>query len=126
MYIILLFRLPTPDKHNIHPYLTGCSLVYSDQIGNFVSAYADNGRALAEGNDGEDWLDDQNLCAQMCIPHLVSRPAIWGVKKFSSLKLDEGTCEENGYNEHIADKTFHEYTVVFEVQLFTSSNNDDN
>lgn len=126
MYLLVLFRVPSPDKHNVYPYLTGCSLVYSDQIGEFVNAYANangGGRSLGEDN-GEDYFDGDNMCAQMCIPHLVYRPAVWGARKFASVPLETGTCEENGYDEHIADKTFNEYSVVFEVQVFTSSNGD--
>jgi len=129
-YILLLLRVPSPDKSNVYPYLTGCGLVYSNQIGDFVNAYAgnanNNGRSLGEeGNGGEDYFDGSNMCAQMCIPHLVYGPALWGVQKFASVPLVQGTCEENGYQEHIADKTFNEFTVTFEVQLFTASNDDD-
>jgi len=126
-YILVLLRVPSPEKHNMYPYLTGCGLVYSDRIGDFVNAYANNanndGRSLGEDDDGgEDYFDGQNMCAQMCLPHLVYRPALWGAQKFASLPLAEGTCEENGYEEHIADKTFHEFTLTFEVQLYTASN----
>jgi len=127
MYLLILFRVPSPDKQNMYPYLTGCGLVYSDQVGDFVDAYANDangGRALQDDN-GEDWFDGQNMCAQMCIPHLVYWPALWGAQKFASVPLIGGTCEDNGYDAHIADKTFHEYSVVFEVQLFTASNSDE-
>jgi hypothetical protein len=125
LYLLLIFHVPSPDKLNLYPYLTGCNLVYSDQIGDLISAYtsANNGRAL-EGSDGEDWFDGQSMCAQMCLPHLVYRPALWGVEKFASVPLERGTCEDNGYVTHVADKTFSEFTVVFEVQLFTASDDD--
>lgn len=123
MYLLVLFRVPRPDELNVHPYLTGCGLVYSDSVGSFVNAYANGGgRSLQEGGD---YFEGDNLCAQMCIPHLVLRPALWGAKKFAAVPLVQGTCENNGYETHIADKTFNEYSVVFEVQLFTSSNGDD-
>jgi membrane associated rhomboid family serine protease len=120
LYLLIVFRVPSPDERNVHPYLTGCNLVYSDQIGEFVEKYANgyNGRML-QGND--DVFDGQNLCAQLCIPHLVHRPLIWGVRKLGLVAVEEGTCEENGYDEHIADKTVREYTITFEVQVFTQS-----
>jgi hypothetical protein len=120
LYILLLFRVPSPDKKNMYPYLTGCSLVYSDQIGDFIGNYASSygGRSL-EGN--QDLSDGQNLCAQLCVPHLVYRPLVWGVRKLGLVALEEGTCEENGYDEHIADKTVREYTVTLEVQVFSNS-----
>jgi hypothetical protein len=111
MYILLFFRVPSPDKNNIYAYRTGCNLVYSDQIEDFVNAYANGGgRVLEEGNE----ID--GMCAQMCIPHLFYRPALWGSR---FIHLEKGTCEDNGYSTHIADKTFQKYSVVFEVQLFT-------
>jgi hypothetical protein len=33
MYLLILFRVPSPPEQNVYPYLTGCNLVYSDQIG---------------------------------------------------------------------------------------------
>ena len=120
MYLLILFRIPSPDKKNVYPYLTGCNLIYSDQIGDFVKQYASNygGRDL-EGND--DLFDGQNMCAQLCVPHLVYRPLVWGVRQFGLIALEEGTCEENGYYEHVADKTVREYTVTLEVQVFAQS-----
>jgi hypothetical protein len=116
IYLLILFRVPSPPEQNLYPYLTGCNLVYSDQIGEFVEKYA-NGCGRLEGND--DVFNGQNLCAQLCIPHLVHRPLIWGVRKFGLIAVEEGTCEENGYDEHIVDKTVREYTVTLEVQVFT-------
>jgi hypothetical protein len=119
-FILLLCRVTSPEEQNLHPYFTGCNLVYSDQIGDFVTAYvADNGdgRAL-EGDDGSVY------CAELCIPHLLYRPVVWGAPKFSSISLARGTCRDNGYEQHVADHTLHEYTVTFEVLLYTSSNGD--
>ncbi|KAL7516842.1 hypothetical protein ACHAWX_001820 [Stephanocyclus meneghinianus] len=120
LYILLLFRVPSPDKKNMYPYLTGCSLVYSDQIGDFIGNYASNygGRSL---EDNQNLHDGQSLCAQLCVPHLVYRPLVWGVRKLGLFALEEGTCEENGYDEHIADKTVREYNVTLEVQVFSHS-----
>jgi hypothetical protein len=120
MSLLILFRVPSPNKRNVYPYLTGCNLVYSDQIGDFVQNYASNyaGRRLEEGNNN---LFGQDMCAQLCVPHLVHRPLVWGVNKFGLMDVKEGTCEENGYDVHVVDKTVREYTVTLEVQVFTQS-----
>lgn len=121
MYLLILFGVPSPDHRNVYPYLTGCNLVYSDQIGNFIEQYANGhgGGRMLEGND--DYFNGQNMCAQLCVPHLVHRPLIWGVRKLGLIEVEMGTCEDNGYDEHVADKTIREYTVTLEVQVFTQS-----
>jgi hypothetical protein len=113
LYLLLLFRVPSPDNENIYAYRTGCNLVYSDQIEDFVNAYVNVG-----GRDLEEGDDISGVCAQMCIPHLVYRPALWGAR---SIHLEKGSCEDNGYSTHVADKTFQKYSVVLEVQLFTAA-----
>jgi hypothetical protein len=121
MYIILLLRVPSPDKHNLYPYQTGCRLVYSDQVGDIVNSYANGGRRVLE----EDGFNGESVCAQTCIPHLVYRLSLWGTRQFAPFSVKKGTCEDNGYDAHIADKTFQVYSVVFEVQLFTTSLNNE-
>lgn len=111
LYLLLLFRVPSPDKENIYAYRTGCNLVYSDQIEDFVNAYVNVG-----GTDLEERDDISGMCAQMCIPHLVYRPALLGAR---FIHLEKGTCDDNGYSTHVADKTFQKYSVLLEVQLFT-------
>ena len=126
MYLLLLFRVPSPDKQKAyHPYLTGCGLVFSDQIGDAANAYANNdgGRSLA-GNEEGDWFDAEDMCAQLCVPHVVLRPALWGIQKFASVPVKRGTCKANGYDEHVADHTIREFTVTLEVMLYTTSNED--
>ncbi len=118
LYILLMFGVPSPDRKNIHPYLTGCNLIYADQLDDFIGEYVSNDgkRGL---QDDQDMFNGQNVCAQLCVPHLVSRPLVWGVHKLGLIALKEGTCEQNGYEEHVADKTVEEYTVTLEVQVFT-------
>jgi hypothetical protein len=111
LYLLLLFRVRSPDKENIYAYRTGCNLVYSDQIEDFVNAYVNVG-----GTDLEERDDISGMCAQMCIPHLVYRPALLGAR---FIHLEKGTCDDNGYSTHVADKTFQKYSVLLEVQLFT-------
>lgn len=127
VYLFIIFRIPTPDVHNIYPYLTGCNLVYSDQVGDIVNSFSGGGESRKLEENGDDMFDGDRICAQMCIPHIVYRPALWGINRFDSLPiLEKGACEENGYESHIADKTFNEYSFSLEVQIFTSSSNEDN
>jgi hypothetical protein len=113
MYLLVLFRVPSPDKDNINAYRTGCNLAYSDQIENFVNAYAsDGGRDLEEAGNEID-----GLCAQLCIPHLIYRPALRGAL---FVHVAKGGCQDNSYSTHVADKTFQKYSVVLEVNLFTA------
>lgn len=114
MYILLLLRVPSPDTRYLYPYQTGCGLVYSDEVGGIVEAYASSDRRVLEGDF---------ICAQTCIPHLVCRLSLWGANQFSPFSVKKGTCDEHGYDAHIADKTFRKYSVIFEVQLFSTSAN---
>ena len=69
LYTVILFRVPAPAASGLHPSLTGCRLVYADQIDDIAKAYSGgNG-----GGDGEDWFDGQSLCAQLCLPHIGTR-----------------------------------------------------
>ncbi len=92
-----------------------------------MSAYAgdmngDRERRLEEV--GDDWMNGENLCAQLCVPHIAYRPAVWGVGQFSPISIEAGSCEENGYDVHVADKTFRELTITLEVQLFTAADSE--
>jgi hypothetical protein len=112
MYILLVLRVPAPDTRYLYPYQTGCGLVYSDKVGDIVDAYVGGARRV---------LEIDNTCAQTCIPHLVYRLSLWGADQLSPFTVKKGTCEDNGYDTRVADKTFQKYSVVFEVQLFSTS-----
>jgi len=123
LYTVILFRVPAPATSGLHPSLAGCRLVYADQIDDIARAYSgSNGGGERFLEDGEDWFDGQSLCAQLCLPHIVYRPALWGVNQFSNIPLHPGTCDEAGYQEYIASKTLKEFTMTFEVELFSVSN----
>lgn len=115
MYILLVLRVPAPDTRYLYPYQTGCGLVYSDKVGDIVDAYVSGARRV---------LEIDNTCAQTCIPHLVYRLSLWGADQLSPFTVKKGTCEDNGYDTRVADKTFQKYSVVFEVQLFSTSTNE--
>jgi len=74
LYTLILFRVPAPATSSLYPSLTGCRLVYADEIDDIASAYSgsnEGGRRFLE--DGEDWFDGQSLCAQLCLPHIGTR-----------------------------------------------------
>jgi membrane associated rhomboid family serine protease len=124
MFLLLLFRLRRPNKLYLQPFYTGCNLQYSDGIDDLAASYYNGG----EGN-GERLLDDedgayQNLCAQFCVPHLASKGVMFGAKRFG-LPITSGTCEGNGFDEHLADKTFKYATYSLDVEIYTQSGYED-
>ena len=59
------------------------------------------------------------MCAQLCLPHLVSRPAIWGANIYDkSLDVQKGQCEDVGYSQHIADKTYAYRKYSVDIELY--------
>ena len=44
------------------------------------------------------------------------------MNQFANIPLHPGTCDEAGYQEYIASKTLKEFTMTFEVELFSASN----
>jgi membrane associated rhomboid family serine protease len=120
MFVILLLRLRRPSKLYLQPFYSGCHLQYSDGI-DFLTANYNSGEG--ERRFAEDG-DYQNLCAQFCVPHLASRLVIVGARRFN-LPITSGTCEANGYDEHLADKTFNYATYSLDVEIYTQSGYED-
>lgn len=120
MFLILLLRLRRPNKLYLQPFYTGCQLQYSDGIDFLGASYnSDEGeRRFVEDRD------NQNLCAQFCVPHLASSGVIFGAQRFN-LPITPGTCEANGYDEHLADKTFNYATYSLDVEIYTQSGYED-
>ena len=120
IFLILLLRLPRPNKLYLQPYYTGCCLQYSDGI-DYLEANFNSGEG--ERRFAEDG-DYQNLCAQFCVPHLASRLVVFGTQRFN-LPITSGTCEANGYDEHLTDKTFNFATYSLDVEIYTKSGYED-
>lgn len=127
LYVIMFLILMLNRSRNIeiyqYPYLTGCDMIYSDEANQFVEEYFENNgggdrRALEENDEG--------LCAQFCVPHLVSIPFSIGANKyFPSSSLNRGLCHRNGFEEHIADTTFTRFTYSLDVSLYTQADQEE-
>ena len=134
MLLLLLFRIRRPNRMYERPFMTSCDLVYTTNVNDIVNGYLgdqfgdDEGgndrfrsRWLEENqaNDDGEAADEEYMCAQVCLPHLVSRPARWGANIYSGdLGVKKGQCEDVGYSEHIADKTFSYKKYSADVELY--------
>jgi Pectinacetylesterase len=137
LFVCLVVRIRRPDRKYEQPFLTGCELVYTSHVDAIVNSYAGgqvanynngdnngNNRNLEEQeNDGEgEEQDEQHMCAQFCVPHLVSRPLIWGANLYTGFDVRRGWCEDFGYSQHIADKTFSYKSYSVDVELYYDDN----
>jgi hypothetical protein len=116
MCLVLLMRLRQPKELYLQPFFTGCDLMYSDDVSFLVEDYYSN-RAL--GNKGDD--RSTSLCAQFCTPHLLTKGVVVGAKRIFEILLTRGSCEDLGFNEHVADKTFKYFSYSIDVELYTAS-----
>jgi len=131
LFLLLLFRVRRPNQMYEQPFMTSCDLVYTTNVNNIVSGYY--GTQFRNNDDdqgGEErfrmrWLEEQEedaaeyMCAQLCLPHLVSRPAIWGANIYDkSLDVQKGQCEDVGYSQHIADKTYAYRKYSVDIELY--------
>eukprot|EP00550_Attheya_septentrionalis_P005273 CAMPEP_0198290366 /NCGR_PEP_ID=MMETSP1449-20131203/8273_1 /TAXON_ID=420275 /ORGANISM="Attheya septentrionalis, Strain CCMP2084" /LENGTH=868 /DNA_ID=CAMNT_0043988871 /DNA_START=282 /DNA_END=2888 /DNA_ORIENTATION=+ len=152
MFLILLLNRQRPNPVYMNSYFTGCELIYSTQVSDVVNNYyaslvdddddyynaanddGGNRRLSGDSSDSSDGDDDagsliyfgNNLCAELCVPHSIYRPAYWGVGTFTDYNFKRGTCEGAGYETHLADKTFKQASYKLDVEVFSSSNYDDN
>lgn len=116
LFVPVVTRLRKPSALYVEPFYTGCDLKYSDQVGEIASQYLDDeGRRLREENDDGNVLD---LCAQFCVPNLLSKAATYGAQKVMNLSVVDGTCEERGYEDHFVDKTFKYSSYSLDVEIF--------
>ena len=125
MAFVIVSRIRSPNKLYLQPFYTGCDLMVVEgedlaaAAGNFYNA--DRRRRLHDQNG----IDD-NMCAQFCVPHLVSRGVTYGAQRLLGLGLVRGTCDMLGYDEYMADKTFKQMSYALDVEIFVQSNDDDN
>ena len=127
LFLVLLLRLRRPNAlYADSPFYTGCDLKYSAALGDISSSYfggeGDRRRWLEEAaNDGDG--DDDGLCAQFCIPHILSRAATFGARSIFSFEIQDGTCPSE--YEHYVDKTFEYFTYSLDVEIFQSNDGND-
>ena len=113
IFFLICLRLRQPEELYLQPFFTGCDLMYSDEVRNIAMDYINNGRALENGDD-----DDNTICAQFCLPHLATRGVIFGAKRIFGLPVSRGSCQTQGYDEHLADKTFKYFSYSLDVEIF--------
>ena len=129
MFILLLFRIRRPIRlYAESPYYTGCDPKFSDSLQDIdASKYFGGGdarflRVLERRRHLEDENED-GLCAQFCIPHLLSRGATLGARAIFSFEMQDGFCPSN--YEHYVDKSFRFSTYTVDVEIFQNANNDE-
>ena len=118
MFLVLLFRIRRPNKLYMEPYYTGCNVMYAagDDVANVMSMYGSSFRRR---------LEDDNICAQFCIPHLASKLTVFGAQRLLSLPLVLGECEDIGYDVHMADKTVQVSGYSLDFEIFTMSESEE-
>jgi len=114
LFILILANVPRPNDIYQHPYLTGCSMMYTPDLDSVQEAFG--GRRKLGDYDG--------LCAQFCVPHLISKPFYWSVSGYTEYGLYQGTCPDMGYTNHVADKTMTFYGYSLDVEGYYLADDD--
>ena len=104
-----------PDALYIEPFYTGCDLYYSTEVTNIASGFY-----VGDGDRRLDDEVDESMCAEFCVPHITSRFVKIGVDKLG-IAVSRGHCEDAGYGEHVADKTFAYMSYSLDVEIYYSS-----
>jgi len=60
----------------------------------------------------------EEACCQVCIPNIATSLASWVIQKVSGYQFYQGTCEQNGYEQHVLDKTLSYWSYQLDVELF--------
>ena len=110
LFLLILLRIRKPNELYLQPFYSGCDLKYTDAAAELADASFDVRRL--------DENADLKICAQFCVPHLVSRWTAMGAKKVFDFPIYDGTCEANGYEDHVADKTFKVLTYSLDVEVY--------
>ena len=113
--VALGVRVGRPSELYMEPFYTACDLYYSTDVANIASAsgFYDGDRRLDEEND-------ESMCAEFCVPRITSRFVQIGVNKLG-IAVDRGQCQDVGYNEHVADKTFAYMSYSLDVEIYYPS-----
>lgn len=109
--VALGFGFNGPNELFMEPFYTGCDLYYSTEVADLASSYSSGG-----GKNTDQRLDD-SMCAQFCIPCVASRFAQLGVNKLG-IAAARGRCQDVGYEEHVADKTFAYLAYSLDVEIY--------
>ena len=122
IFVLVLAGVPNPNELYQYPYLTGCKMMYSTDLGSLAQNFAR--RRL-----GDNFDYDNQGCAQFCVPHLVERPFYYGLKKYADYSgteyaVEYGICEDIGYDDHIADQTFEYLHYPLDVEVYNVAQDD--
>ena len=112
--VVLGLGFNGPNELYMEPFFTGCDIYYSTDAANMASGmYGDGNRRLDEEMD-------ETMCVEFCIPHVASRFVKIGVDKLG-IAVQSGQCQDAGYGEHVADKTFAYMSYSLDVEVYYSS-----
>jgi len=129
-FLILLLMLVKARKPNDvykAPFVTGCQLMYTSDVGIILSSSGyvnENNRERLRLLGNGDW-DYDSMCAQICVPHVAARPVLGFVNNRLPFSVESGTCEENGYSDFIIEKTFNAATYSLDVDVYLQYDDDD-
>jgi membrane associated rhomboid family serine protease len=124
MFLVLLFRLRRPNRLYLQPYYTSCNVMYiaGEDVDTIINTFGSSYRYRYRRRSNQRQLNGYSfeaatLCAEFCIPHLVSRLTVIGAEQLFRLPLTTGVCDDIGYDVHIADKTvvLSGYSLDFEI-----------
>ena len=93
MLLLILCCVPKPDVKYEYPFLTGCTLMYNTEI-------------------------EDGMCAQVCVPNIARLVVLLGAERISGYTFLEGLCEDIGFEEHVADKTFVFMSYAVDVEIY--------
>ena len=113
--VVLGLGFNGPNELYMEAFYTGCELYYSTDVENIASDLY--------SNDEDRRLDEnsyESMCAEFCIPHIASRFVKIGVDKLG-VPIQRGQCQDVGYDERVADKTFAYMSYSLDVEVYYSS-----
>ncbi|VEU36812.1 unnamed protein product [Pseudo-nitzschia multistriata] len=137
-----------PNALYAEPFYTGCKSFYTSDIDELAASFSLSG-SDDDNNQNEEggrrslviataketsqffvrWLageGDENKdgdgygCAEFCVPHLVV-PIFQTVLRKKKIPIAKGRCLDNGYSNHIIDKTFSALSYSLDVELYGAS-----
>ena len=117
--ILILSGVPKPSSYYQYPYLTGCAMMYTPDLDAVMESFGGERRRTRELGDYE------GFCAQFCVPHLIEKPFYWGLGRFTDYEMIKGTCNDIGYDAHVADKTMTYLGYSLDIEAYYQAGDDD-
>lgn len=113
--VVLGLGFNGPNELYMESFYTGCDLCYSTDVENIASDLYNNDEDRRLDEDS-----DESMCAEFCIPHIASRFVKIGVNKLG-IPIQRGQCQDVGYGERMADKTFAYMSYSLDVEVYYAS-----